>query len=119
MRLSHKKGLSGENRHEYSNFKHLYQNRGNPNNDATRGSNSLKRKLNDQERGFLIGVRQISGYMGVGYQTFYRLYRQHGLPVTILPDRRYCSAKSLLDGWLEVRWKMQAAAAANNSGEAA
>lgn len=80
----------------------------------------MKKQLSDEERGALIGVRQICHYMGIGTQTFYRLCREHRLPVTTLPDGRYCTAKSLTDGWIEARWKAQTSAAVGSSnGEAA
>ena len=69
----------------------------------------MKRHSNEKERGVLIGVRKIREYVGIGNGTFYRLYRDHGLPIMTLPDGRYCTSKTLIDGWIEARWKAQKA----------
>ncbi len=67
----------------------------------------IQRTRRDKEPGVLVGVRNISKYMRIGLQTFYKLHKHHALPAMKLPDGRWSTSKNLIDYWIIARWKQQ------------
>ena len=55
---------------------------------------------NREELHLLIGVRKIIRYMGISAKTFYAWVKQYGFPASRLPDGRWVTSPTLIDGWV-------------------